>query len=500
MRIHRNLVIAVTMFGCQADTTVSSFNAAPAVAIVAPEDGHIAQTNNSISFVALVSDDSPYDALLIQWSSDIDGIISTDETADQNGNIEFVTANLSTGTHSITLTVTDDEAASGEDAVQITLEQPTDAPEIEITSPVTGEPALADTPFEFRAVVEDLLDPPDALWVTVISDLDGLLCEGHPDAEGAFACEGEPTQDDHLLLFTALDTDGNEGQASIYLSVLDATDIDNDGDGWTEAQGDCDDENSNVNPGLVEVADGIDNDCDELIDEGTYVYDDDGDGYSEEDGDCDDEDDNSYPGAPELEDGNDNDCDKIVDEGTNAYDDDGDGYSENDGDCDDFDNDASPAMTEICDFIDNDCDAAIDEENASGCSNWYADSDGDGYGAGAAHCICSESVESSTYTAANNSDCYDYNSSANPTTSSYFTSNRGDGSYDYNCDGSEQKEVTTIGGCEWDLGWDSFCDEDPAGWSGSAPSCGASADWIADCYFDWGTCTPSTTPSTMACK
>jgi uncharacterized protein (TIGR02145 family) len=44
-------------------------------------------------------------------------------------------------------------------------------------------------------------------------------------------------------------------------------DIDNDNDGYSENQGDCDDDNTHVNPGLTEIEDGIDNDCDGEIDE-----------------------------------------------------------------------------------------------------------------------------------------------------------------------------------------------------------------------------------------
>jgi hypothetical protein len=54
---------------------------------------------------------------------------------------------------------------------------------------------------------------------------------------------------------------------------------DGDGDGST-ADEDCDDEDPDVYPGRTEVCDGIDNDCDEEIDEGLLHY-----SYEDEDGD-----------------------------------------------------------------------------------------------------------------------------------------------------------------------------------------------------------------------
>jgi uncharacterized protein (TIGR02145 family) len=49
---------------------------------------------------------------------------------------------------------------------------------------------------------------------------------------------------------------------------LDPNDMDNDNDGYTGNQGDCDDYDAQVNPGATEIEDGIDNDCDGQIDEG----------------------------------------------------------------------------------------------------------------------------------------------------------------------------------------------------------------------------------------
>jgi hypothetical protein len=79
-----------------------------------------------------------------------------------------------------------------------------------------------------------------------------------------------------------------------------------------------------------------------------------------------------------------------------------------------------------------------DDNNASvyAGNTYYIDRDGDGYGdyytAGTLSC-----TQPSGYVA-NNGDCYDYNVNARPGQSSYFGSNRGDGSFDYDCSGNEE--------------------------------------------------------------
>ena len=147
---------------------------------------------------------------------------------------------------------------------------------------------------------------------------------------------------------------------------------DDDGDGYTEDEGDCNDGDAAVNPGTAEVDDnGIDDDCDGVTDSGATDVDEDG--YSERGGDCDDDDAATYPGAPEILDGKDNDCDGDIDNGTDAFDDDGDGWTELGGDCNDDDAAINPGATEVANWQDDDCNGDIDEGTE------YADDDGDGF-------------------------------------------------------------------------------------------------------------------------
>jgi hypothetical protein len=192
-----------------------------------------------------------------------------------------------------------------------------------------------------------------------------------------------------------------------------------DEDGYTSCGGDCDDGDPSTAPNLPEICDGLDNNCDGIVDEGTECMDDDGDGYSENEGDCNDNDPNIFgeqteipsngiddncdgiiddesvdadgdgysaiggdcddsdatisPVAPELVDNIDNDCNGLVDDGTTAYDDDGDGYSEVNGDCDDGNPLVAPGISEVANGIDDDCNTLVDDTTE------VYDDDGDGY-------------------------------------------------------------------------------------------------------------------------
>ena len=122
-----------------------------------------------------------------------------------------------------------------------------------------------------------------------------------------------------------------------------------------------------MSPDADEIAnDFIDNDCDGEVDEGGNRADDDGDGYSNREGDCEDRDATIGPEADEVADEIDNDCDGHIDEGTWAFDDDQDGATESEGDCDDYDAWTYPGAVEDCDGIDNDCDNVVDESDDGG--------------------------------------------------------------------------------------------------------------------------------------
>ena len=191
---------------------------------------------------------------------------------------------------------------------------------------------------------------------------------------------------------------------------------------WVLDDGDCDDADAVIRPGLDETCNGLDDDCDgdvdeEAVDALPWFGDNDRDGYGDggdferectapagylaTGGDCDDTDPAISPDAIEVCDGIDNDCDEGADEVTSVdtlewfVDADLDGWagtrtrracdrpigtSEALGDCDDDDAGVFPGAAEVCNDTDDDCNGLTDDATGVGAAWWYADADEDEFG------------------------------------------------------------------------------------------------------------------------
>ena len=191
------------------------------------------------------------------------------------------------------------------------------------------------------------------------------LCNGLPDGCGELPSDEEDHDGDGFLACAECD----DARPSVHPGAAELCDgLDTDCDPATSAPGgeedfdtdgflacaECDDLAHHNAPGNVEVCDGLDNDCDGAP--APEEVDDDGDGQTECDGDCDDADPTRSRFLPEACNAVDDDCDGVVP--GDELDLDGDGFLAC-AECDDGAGTTFPGASELCNGVDDDCDGAL---------------------------------------------------------------------------------------------------------------------------------------------
>lgn len=381
-----------------------------------PANGEILYAGATTTLIGSAADvDQSSNTLRYTWTVG-QAVVAQGAPSAAGSIVTTLPAGLAEGATFLSLSVSDELGAVCEVGRNIDVRPANGIPQVDILYPASDLGSGAELNEEQDLYMtlqvqdaEDLLPLP--VWLTTGTDtmpLADALCENVGesisgqgmnvyDYECAIAAVLlDRDEDDNVTVYAhAQDSFGEESTDRVVVNVRPC--VDADGDGYSNCrEPDCDDD-ATVNPGVQEICDTIDNNCDgkidsDAIDRIRWYRDYDADlfgtesqsvlsctqptGYVPFGGDCNDKDSRVNPNAREVcGDNIDNNCDGRVDEAT---DEDKDGFIACNSDCDDKDPTRFPGNPEVCDGKDNNCDGVVPATEV--------DNDKDGYPACAESC------------------------------------------------------------------------------------------------------------------
>ena len=180
---------------------------APTVSILSPLDNAAFTSGNQVSFISRVTIASGLTLSSIRWTSSRDGVLSTSQN--------FNTTSLSIGTHTITVTATDSSGQTGSASITVVINPvviPPANPVVQILSPVNGANFTSGNPISFqsRTTVAAGQSLASVAWT---SSRDGILSTSQNFTSSALSVGT------HTITFTATDSSGRTGSASITVNV-----------------------------------------------------------------------------------------------------------------------------------------------------------------------------------------------------------------------------------------------------------------------------------------
>jgi hypothetical protein len=197
--------------------SVGPVNTAPVCSFTAPPTGTATNEGDTVSLIAEVDDVDvgPVD-LNVSWSSDLAGDLGT-STANLDGIASLETTALALGTHTITLTVTDEMGLECQAQVVHKIGQ---VPRLSWVWPDADAILSTENPGYAHVNIDDDYHNVEELVVTWTSNIDGSLIPDPTDAFGNSMRDlGDLSLGAHILTATATNPDDLTGTASLTFMI-----------------------------------------------------------------------------------------------------------------------------------------------------------------------------------------------------------------------------------------------------------------------------------------
>lgn len=171
----------------------------PTAEVLAPLANDILYRDIPITFEGIVRDEEDSSRVLeVWWSSDIDGDLGDTIEADFTGRVA-TEATLSEGNHEISLHAIDTTGKEGVGYTDITVGPPNTPPECELLTPLDNPTLQEDELLELSGNATDIDIPNNNLFVSWISDIDGLLGASRPNIDGLAQFNTLPSAGSHTI-------------------------------------------------------------------------------------------------------------------------------------------------------------------------------------------------------------------------------------------------------------------------------------------------------------
>lgn len=204
-------VVAIALVGCTNDL--------PSVTLDGPASQDALYADLPVEVRATINDDNhDIDELTVRWTSNLDGLLAGPQSIEADGSVSGQ-VRLSAGLHVLRVEVEDPRGDITVDDVAVDVAETNSAPTCAFTSPEAGGAATPGSQVTIDLAVDDVDVGPEALTLSLSSDLDGDLGALSADATGAATLTAGLSLGTHALRVTATDELGASCEASQLFTI-----------------------------------------------------------------------------------------------------------------------------------------------------------------------------------------------------------------------------------------------------------------------------------------